>query len=135
MMKTQLFFKDYQQGLENGELLGAWCETCGAFSFHASVACNHCSSTQLSPKAFQPLGVIKTFTVIRVAAEGQQAPLIVALVQTDAGHHVLGNLEGLDPDAASINLIGRRVRISSKQIQPDRFAPQVLRSLAFTLQD
>lgn len=135
MIKQPLLFKDYQEGLANGELLGVFCNKCNNFSFHTSVYCNHCGSTDLSAKPCDTMGVIRTFTVIRVAAEGQTAPFIVALVLSNSGIHIMGNLEGIDPDSASMELIGKKVRISGKRLLPDRFSPKAEQGLVFFPED
>lgn len=135
MIKQPLLFKDYQEGLANGEVLGVFCNQCHTFSFHASVYCNHCCSAELLAKPCDTTGVIRTFTVIRVAAEGQTAPFIVALVLSNSGIHTMGNLEGIDPDSASMELIGKKVRISGKTLLPDRFSPKVEQGLVFFLED
>ncbi|OGR10704.1 MAG: hypothetical protein A2277_06515 [Desulfobacterales bacterium RIFOXYA12_FULL_46_15] len=135
MIKQPLLFKDYQEGLAKGELLGVFCDKCHNFSFHTSVYCNHCGSTGLSAKPYDTTGVIRTFTVIRVAAEGRNAPFIVALVLGNSGIHMMGNLEGIDPDSASMGLIGKKVKISGKKTLPDRFSPKVEQCLVFSLED
>jgi len=132
-MKDQLLFKRYQQGLENGELLSPYCEKCRTFSFHSSVFCSSCGSKDLIIKKSKTTGVIQTFTVIRVAAEGMKTPFIVAMVRTDSNIHVMGNLEGIDPETASMELIGKPVKLAGKKTAPDRFSPFVQQSLVFTL--
>jgi uncharacterized OB-fold protein len=59
-------------------------------------------------------GIIRTFTVVRVAPEGKIAPYVVAMVELEEGPWVLGNLEGILPDEAGMDLIGRGVRLGSK---------------------
>ncbi|NOX33066.1 MAG: hypothetical protein GXP56_04920 [Deltaproteobacteria bacterium] len=132
-MKHQHLFKDYQQGLENGELIGVYCKKCKTFSFHSSLSCSKCGSMDLVGKVSEKSGTLETFTVIRVAAEGLTPPFIVALVRTDSGFHVMGNLEGIDPSSASMDLLGKQVKISSKKVTRDRYSQGVTHCLSFTL--
>lgn len=131
-MKT-LSLNDYQKGLSDGELPGVYCNSCNRFSFHSSFHCNHCKSLDLEVKSTEKTGTIKTYTVIRVAANGFDAPFVIALVKTDSDIHVTGNL-GIDPEEASMELIGQRVTISKKDVNEDPYTKDVNHCLYFTLE-
>jgi uncharacterized OB-fold protein len=132
-MKEILSLNDYQKGLGDGDLPGVFCKSCNVFSFHSSVTCNHCKSFDLDIKNIEPNGTIKTYTVIRVAADGFDAPFVIALVQTDSQIHVMGNLR-IDPESASMELIGQRVSISKKDVNEDPYTKGVAHCLYFTLE-
>ncbi|MCP3923751.1 MAG: hypothetical protein GY714_14310 [Desulfobacterales bacterium] len=132
-MINQLSLNEYQKGLADEKLLGIHCKKCNQFSFHSSVVCKHCGSTELETKNFEAAGTIKTYTVIRVASDGFEAPFVVALVKTDSRIHVMGNLD-IDPDSVGMELIGKRVSISSKKVNPDPYAKEVTHTLKFVLE-
>jgi hypothetical protein len=78
-------------------------------------------------------GTIRTFTVIRVAPLGMKPPYVVAMVQLDEGAYVTGNLVGITPDDASMDLIGKKIRLGSKTIPDDVHPEEERRVLTFEL--
>ncbi len=119
MSSYPLTFHEFKQGLAEGRLLGLKCLECGAGSVPPSAVCAECGSPKLEKNSFSKDGLIRTFTVIRVGPEGFEAPYIVALVELNEGPWVLGNLVEFDAAAAGMDLINKRVTVSSKGIPPD----------------
>jgi hypothetical protein len=107
---------DYFDALKEDKLKGLKCLDCGAITVPPKATCEECGSANQEVTLLSGKGAIKTFTVIRVAPEGLQAPYIVVLIQTDEGPWLMGNLEGIGPDQATMTLIGRRVKLGHKVI-------------------
>lgn len=120
-MEARLTFDAYQRGLEDGKLLGLKCSQCHAVTFPPMAVCRSCQSRELEITELAGLGVLRTFTVVRVAPAGKTPPYVVALAETQEGAWALGNLEGIDPDEAGPDLIGRRVRLGSRRDEGDAY--------------
>lgn len=112
----QLTHNQYFAALKENKLMGLKCFDCGAVTVPPKAACERCSSTGLEVTPLAGRGVIRTFTVIRIAPEGLQAPYIVVLVELEEGPWLMGNLEGVEPDCASMELIGKRVQLRHKVV-------------------
>ncbi len=130
-MKPVLSFKKYQEGLEQGKFLGVLCEDCNTITTPPQAVCSSCSSRKLSVSEVEKEGTIKTFTVIRVASEGMNPPFVVAIVETNDGPYVMGNLINVDPDSVGMEIIGKKVKIDNQIVKGDRFAIGDIRSLTF----
>jgi len=131
-MEYTLTFDQYQKGLEEGKLIGLKCNSCGIYTFPPKGVCRDCGSSNLSKTDIKGKGTIKTFTVIRVAPEGKTAPYIVAMIEIEEGAWVIGNLKGVDPDEASLDLIGKKVNIGSHVVAGDCYTGEC-RVLTFQL--
>jgi hypothetical protein len=116
MYKLKLTHNQYFEALKEDELKGLKCLQCGAMTVPPKAACDECGSTDQEVALLSGEGVIKTFTVIRVAPEGLKAPYVVVLVQLDEGPWLMGNLEGIEPDKATMRLIGKRVALGHKVV-------------------
>jgi uncharacterized OB-fold protein len=114
-MDYPLTIAQYQQALGEGKLLGLYCENCGAFTVPPLGVCRSCGGLKLSPTEIKGQGIIRTFTVIRVAPEGIPAPYILAMVELVQGSWVIGRIIGLEPDQAGMGLIGQKVCL---RVQP-----------------
>ncbi len=132
-MSTLLTFNKYQEGLENGKLLGVTCNSCKTVTTPPMAVCRECGNRDLTVSELEKSGTILTFTVIRVASEGLAPPFIVALVKTVDGACVLGNLNGIDPDAADMDLIDKEVNITSDGVKGDKYAIGDMHTLMFNL--
>ncbi len=132
-MDYKLTYDQYQQGLERGELPGLKCNSCNSVTFPPMARCRECSGTDLEITEIAGEGVIRTFTVIRVAPEGVPAPYIVAMAEIDEGAWVMGNLVDIDPDDAHMNLIGKRVTLGSRVVKGDTYSHGDSRVITFSL--
>jgi uncharacterized OB-fold protein len=76
-------------------------------------------------------GVIRTFTVIRVAPEGMIPPYVLALVELSQGPWVLGRIAPLDPQQADMGLIGKKVHLGVQTLMDSNGKENLV--LTFTL--
>jgi len=132
-VKSPLTFKRYQEAMDQDRLLGLHCEDCGVCTIPPQAVCMKCGSLNLTIKEIEKTGVLRTFTVIRVAPEGMTPPYIVALVETGSGAWILGNLNGVEPEKASMELMGHQVSISTQIVKGDVYACGDIHSPVFTL--
>ncbi len=123
-MEYKLTFKDFNEALKQNKLLGLKCQDCSAITVQAKMACRSCTSTNMEIVQLEGKGKIKTFTTIFVAAEGREgeAPYVVVLVELDEGPWVMGNLISIDPDEATMELIGKKVRMGHKVFPGDKYS-------------
>ncbi len=106
----------YFEALKENILKGLKCLDCGAITVPPKATCDDCGSDNHEIIELSGKGTIKTFTVIRVAPEGFKAPYIVVNVQLKEGPWLVGLLNDLDPDRATMELIGKKVRLGHKVI-------------------
>jgi len=118
MSYYKLTHKEYFDALKEGKLMGLKCLECGGYTAPPKVCCDNCGGTGLEAVQLSGRGEIKTFTVIRVAPEGLEAPYIVALAQLEEGPWIMGNIVDLDPDGAGLELIGKKVQVGHKVLPP-----------------
>jgi hypothetical protein len=132
-MEYPLTFDKYQKALEQGRFLGLRCGSCGNITFPPKGLCRVCGSRDLAAADLKGRGVIRTFTVVRVAPEGFNPPYIVAMVELEEGPFVIGNLEGVSPDEASMDLMGKPVSLGSRLNAGRTCSPGDCRVLSFQL--
>jgi hypothetical protein len=132
-METKLTFKEYNENLKQGRLSGLKCIGCGEISAQPRLVCSKCGGQDLEALELKSGGTIQTFTVNYVAAEGREseAPYIVAIVELDDGPWVMGNISGLKPQDATMDIMGRKVRMEGAAVfAGDRYsAGEVARPL------
>jgi uncharacterized protein len=134
-MAYKLIFKDYNEALKQGKLLGLKCEACGAVTVPPKMVCRQCTSPDMKVVELRKNGKILTFTSVFVAAEGREAeiPYIIVMVQLEDGPWMMGNLEGVDPKTASMDLIGKNVKMGSKVFAGDKYSAGESARPVFTL--
>lgn len=115
-MSYPLTHRQYFEGLKAGKLLGLKCQKCGTVTAPPKINCLHCAGTQLEIIELSGRGEIRTFTVVRVAPEGMAAPYVVAMAELAEGPWLVGNLQGLEPEAATMDIIGKKVRVGHKVV-------------------
>jgi uncharacterized OB-fold protein len=117
-MEAKLTFKEYNENLRQGRLSGLKCAGCGEVSAQPRLICAKCGGQDLEAIELKGAGSIQTFTVNYVAAEGREseAPYIVAIVELDDGPWVMGNITGLKPEEATMDIMGRKVRMEGPAI-------------------
>ena len=136
-MEYKLTSKAYCEALKQNRLLGLKCRACGAVAVPPSMLCRQCSASELDIVALKGNGTIRTFTTVFVAAEGREneVPYVIVLVELDEGPWLMGNLEGVDPKAASMNLIGKKVKMGHKIFPGDKYSAGEGVSPLFSLVD
>lgn len=114
----KLTHKEYFEALKEGRLMGLKCRVCGGYTAPPKVCCDVCGGTDSEVVQLSGKGEIKTFTVVRVAPEGLEAPYIVAMAQLEEGPWIMGNIAGIDPGRAGMDLIGKKVVVGYRVLPP-----------------
>ena len=117
-MKHALIYKDYREALKDGRILGVKCASCGTITTPPKMVCPACAGEELAVTTLEGKGKIRTFTTVFVAAEGRESevPYVIVIVELSEGPWIMGNLDGIDPKEAAMNLIGRDVTVSDNRI-------------------
>jgi uncharacterized OB-fold protein len=134
-MAYPITYAQYQEYLEKGEFIGLKCAKCGSINFPPMAVCRKCSGLTFEQVSLKGEGTIRTFTVIRVAPEGRKPPYVIAMVELDEGPYVIGNLEGIEPDSATMDLIGKKVRMGTHVVPGDTYSLGNAYVPAFRLMD
>jgi len=123
-MEYKLSFKDYSEALKENKLLGLKCKECGAITVPPKMACQKCTSPDMEIVELKGNGRIRTFTTVNVAPEGREdeIPYTILLVELDEGPWIMGNLDGIDPATATMELIGKRVKMGHKVFPGDKYS-------------
>jgi uncharacterized OB-fold protein len=123
-VENKLIFKEYNEALLQDRLLGLKCHACGSVMMPPAMVCRQCSGTDLETTEVKGSGKIRTFTTVYVAAEGRESevPYTIVLVELDDGPWVMGNLDGIDPKEASMELIGKKVKMGHKVFPGDKYS-------------
>lgn len=123
-MEYKVTFKEYNEALKKDKLLGLKCKECGWITVPPKMVCGKCASLELDVTQLKGNGKIQTFTVVNVASEGRsnEAPYIIVLVELDEGPWIMGNLIDIDPNTATMELIGRRVKMGHKVFPGDKYS-------------
>ena len=127
-------YADYQEGLGQGRFIGSRCPECDGVTFPPRAVCSICGGKRLEPVEIEGKGRLRSFTVARVAPKGFKPPYIVALVELDQGPWVIGNMPDLDPDAITMEYIGKPVEMGSAAAQDSEAEPGT-RVLTFRMSD
>ncbi len=117
-MEAKLTFKEYNENLKQGRLSGLKCSGCGEVSAQPRLICAKCGGSLLETFELKGSGAIQTFTVNYVAAEGRESevPYIVAIVELDEGPWIMGNIVGIKPEEATMDIMGRKVQMESTAV-------------------
>ena len=123
-MGHKLIFKDYNEALKENKLLGLKCQACGAITVPPKMVCRQCTSPDLEISELKGSGKIRTFTTVFVAAEGreEELPYTIVMVELDEGPWIMGNLAGIDPKEASMELVGKKVTMESGIFPGDKYS-------------
>jgi len=119
-MEYKLTSKDYNEALKEDKLLGLKCKECGTITVPPKMVCRKCASPDMEIIELTGKGKIQTFTTCNVAPEGREdeVPYIIVLVELNEGPWIMGNLTGIDPTTATVELIGKRVRMGDNKVFP-----------------
>jgi uncharacterized OB-fold protein len=123
-MEHKLTFKDYDEALKQNKLLGLKCNACGAITVPPKMVCRQCAGTDLEIVQLKGSGKIRTFTTVFVAAEGREdeVPYTIVMVELDEGPWIMGNLDGINPKEASMELIGKKVKMGHMVFPGDKYS-------------
>ncbi len=117
-METKLTFKEYSNALKEDKLLGLKCKQCGNINIPPKMACGKCTSPDMEVVKLSGKGKIQTFTTVNVAAEGREAeaPYVIVMVELNEGPWIMGNLGDIDPTKATMELIGKKVKMKDNLV-------------------
>ena len=123
-MEYKLTCKDYNEALKEDKLLGLKCQECGTITVPPMMVCRQCASLDMEIIELKGRGKIQTFAPVFVAAEGREdeVPYIIVLVELDEGPWIMGNLTGVDPNKATMEVIGKRVKMGHKVFPGDKYS-------------
>ena len=123
-MEHKLIFKDYNEALKQNKLLGLKCQSCGAITVPPKMVCRQCTSPDMEIIQLKGTGKIRTFTTVYVASEGREdeIPYTIVLIELDEGPWIMGNLGDIDPAQATMELIGRKVKMGHKVFPGDKYS-------------
>ena len=119
-MEHTLIYKDYNEALKENRILGVKCASCGVITTPPKMVCPKCAGTDLSVAQLKGSGKIRTFTTVYVGAEGREdeVPYVIVIVELEEGPWIMGNLDGIDPAGASMELIGKSVTMTGNRVFP-----------------
>ena len=134
-MEYKLTFKAYNEALKEDRLLGLECKSCGAITVPPKMVCRKCTSSELEIVQLKGTGDIKTFTTVNVAAEGRESevPYTIVMVKLDEGPWIMGNLSGINPAEANMELVGKRVTMTHEVFAGDKYSAGESARPLFTL--
>ena len=123
-MEYNLIFKAYNEALKQDRLLGLKCRACGAITIPPKMVCRQCASPDMEIIELKGSGKIRTFTTVFVASEGreEEIPYTIVMVELDDGPWMMGNLDGIDPKEASMELIGKKVKMGHRVFPGDKYS-------------
>jgi uncharacterized OB-fold protein len=132
-MEYLLTSNRFIEALREGKFLGLKCGQCGSYTVPPQKVCSQCKSEEMEIVELSRNGEVQTFTVIHIPAEGFEAPYIVALIKLAEGPLVTANIVNIDPEKATIELIGRKGKVNYKEVPPDDFSGGDRIALTFSL--
>ena len=133
-MEHILTSKQWRQAFRDGKFLGLKCQQCGACTAPPQKVCSGCRSEDMAVVELSGNGELKTFTVTQVAAEGFEAPYIVALVALEEGPWVTCNVINVEPRKANMGLIGSQGRIGYQEVPADKFSGGERVAMTFSIE-
>lgn len=116
-MTKQVPLVDYLVLGDDPHLVANECEECSARFFDRRNACARCEGTSFKKVEVPTRGVVRTFTIVSMAAPGIPVPFVSAVVDCD-GTSVRGNIVNTDPDPEHVSL-GMKVRLTTFAIGAD----------------
>jgi uncharacterized OB-fold protein len=123
-VEYKLTFKEYNEALKKDKLLGLKCKECGKINVPPKMVCGQCTGLDMKVVELSGKGNIQTFTTVFVAPEGREAeaPYTIVMVELDEGPWLAGNLIDIDPSKATMELIGKRVKLGHKVFPGDKYS-------------
>lgn len=94
------------------------CSNCGTIFFPPRLICNKCLSRYFEDVKLSDEGVVKTFTVIRVAPTNfvDEVPYAVGIIELNDGVNTMMQITDCDPEAVSL---GMPVKVEFRKIQSE----------------
>lgn len=117
MMTAQIPLVDYLVLGDAPHLVANECEACGARFFDRRDACASCSGTKFRRVPIDTEGVLRTFTIVSMAAPGIPVPFVAGVVDC-GGTSVRANVVNTPPDPEHVTP-GMKVRLTTFPIGAD----------------
>jgi uncharacterized protein len=108
---------DYLVLSEDPHLVAHECANCGARYFDRRTACAGCSGQEFCDVEVARTGVLRTFTIVWLAAEGVPVPFVAGVVDC-GGTSVRGNIVNVPPDPEYVSM-GMKVRLTTVPVGID----------------
>jgi uncharacterized OB-fold protein len=123
-MEYKLTFKEYSEALKENRLLGLKCRQCATICVPPRMVCCKCLSPDMDIIELSGRATIQTLTTVFVPAEGREdeAPYTIVLAELEEGPWLMGNLAGVEPEKATMELIGRRLKLGNKVFPGDKYS-------------
>lgn len=93
------------------------CASCGARFFDRRNACASCFATTFRPVDIPTDGIVRSFTIVAMAAPGVPVPFVAAIVDC-GGTSVRGNIINTEPTPEHVTL-GMKVRLATYSLGAD----------------
>lgn len=93
------------------------CESCGARFFDRRNACASCFKTTFRHVEISTDGIVRSFTIVAMAAPGVPVPFVAAIVDC-GGTSVRGNIINTDATPDKVSL-GMKVRLATYSLGTD----------------
>jgi len=93
------------------------CEACGARFFDRRNACASCFKTSFREVEVPTEGVVRSFTIVALAAPGVPVPFVAAIIDC-GGTTVRGNIINTEPTPEKVSL-GMKVRLTTYSLGTD----------------
>lgn len=93
------------------------CTSCGARFFDRRNACASCFATTFREVDIPTDGIVRSFTIVAMAAPGVPVPFVAAIVDC-GGTSVRGNVINTDPTPEKVSL-GMKVRLATYSLGTD----------------
>lgn len=96
----------FWEGALKRELHLQFCASCARWVFHPRRRCPHCEADALEWRQASGRGRLWSYNIVHRAEQGfdDRAPYVVAIVALEEGPHLLGNVIGVTPDPAHLQI-------------------------------
>ena len=116
-MATQVPLVDYLVLEPSPHLVANECTSCGARFFDHRSGCASCSGTDFKKVDIDTEGVMRTFTIVSMAAPGIDVPFVASIVDC-GGTSVKANIINTPADPSQLKL-GMPVRLATYSLGED----------------
>jgi len=117
LVTGQIPLVDYLVLGDDPHLVAHECENCGARFFDRRNACASCSGVGFRLVVIAREGIVRTFTIVSLAAPSVPVPFVAAVVDC-GGTSVRGNLVNVAPDPEHVTR-GMKVRLTVVPVGTD----------------
>ena len=110
--------RNWREYPQRYRLEAAKCSKCGKINFPPRLICPECGHREFEQVKIADEGVIKTYTVIRVAPSGfeDEVPYAVGIVELKDGVSTMMQITDCEPEEISI---GMPVKVEFRQVQAE----------------